>query len=241
MPVSFPLTFTARNLVERTLKLLGVCAQGETPSSAELKDGWVTLNELVDGWATQRLIIYTTARNTALTLVAGTATYTIGPVSADVIAARPVFDPIVSLLIDSVEYGLAPLNDTEYAAASQKSQSGQPYAVHYDHSFGATGAGQIIFYPTPDAAYSVVLYLPQALTAFADLNTDYSFPAGYARALRYNLALELAPEYGKQVDPIIERKALESIRDIKSANLQVDVLQSDYPMRGGRYNILTDC
>src|SRR6187200_1131218 len=99
MPVAFPLTFTARNLVERTLKLLGVVAQGETPSSPELSDGWKALNELVDAWATQRLIIYTVQRNTALSLVSGTASYTIGPVSADLIAARPVFDPTVSLLI----------------------------------------------------------------------------------------------------------------------------------------------
>ena len=51
--------------------------------------------------------------------------------------------------------------------------------------------------PVPDAALTITLVHDEAFTALASVSTSLSFPPGYERALRYALAVELAPEFGK--------------------------------------------
>ena len=52
-------------------------------------------------------------------------------------------------------------------------------------------------------------------------------PPGYSRALRYNLALEWAPEFGKPVDQTILMVANESKAEIKRQNTQPVYMVSD--------------
>jgi hypothetical protein len=55
--------------------------------------------------------------------------------------------------------------------------------------------------PVPSAADTLVLYTWQQLSRFAATSDTFDLPPGYARAIRYNLALELAPEYGFRFQP----------------------------------------
>ena len=61
--------------------------------------------------------------------------------------------------------------------------------------------------------------------------TPVSLAAGYARALRTNLAVELAPEFGRQVDVLIVQQARESLADVKRAN--VAIVEIGLPARDG--------
>jgi hypothetical protein len=74
------------------------------------------------------------------------------------------------------------------------------------------------------------------------LVTPVDLLPGYARALRTNLALELAPEWGRVVDPTVERQARESLADVKRANLPYTEIGIDAALTGcgPTYNILTD-
>lgn len=88
---------------------------------------------------------------------------------------------------------------------------------------------------------SIVLYTPTALTQFADFATQYTFPPGYAKAIRYNLALELAPELGIAVPPEVMRNAALSLGDLKRANHQPLEARFDRGLVGrGAYDILSD-
>ena len=80
--------YTAGDQINRALRLLGVLAEGETPSAATSQDALVALNQMIDSWSIERLAVFCTQDQT-LTWPAGLITRTLGP-SGDFIGLRPV-------------------------------------------------------------------------------------------------------------------------------------------------------
>src|SRR6188474_3689472 len=97
-------TITPRSLIVGVFRLLGITAQGEDPSSAELLEAFDRLNELIDAWSTQRLTMRVTTRAT-YPIVAGQATYTIGPAGTiptpDWTGERPTAIEAVAWLLET--------------------------------------------------------------------------------------------------------------------------------------------
>jgi hypothetical protein len=241
-------TVTARSLLVGVFRLLGITAQGEEPSAAELLEGFGRLNELVDAWATQRLTMQVTTR-TEYALVSGQASYTIGPaaLTPDWTGARPEFVDAVTLVLASstpdTEIPLSPLTTAAYQAIAQKAmENALPTAWYYEPTMPV---GTFTFWPVPDtAANAVAVYAPQTLAQFATLTTEYVMAPGYTTAIRYNLAKMIAPEYGKALTAEIAVGAVESLGDIKRLNVPMMDLALDPGLlpRTGRYgyNIYTD-
>lgn len=78
--------------------------------------------------------------------------------------------------------------------------------------------GTIYFYQNPSGAGELHLFSDRILTDFAALTTDVRMPPGYARALKRNLARDLAPEYGVAWTSQHEKLAREAYDNIKSLN-----------------------
>jgi hypothetical protein len=79
----------------------------------------------------------------------------------------------------------------------------------------------------------------QTLDEVSSVATDIYFPLGYLRAFRYNLACELAPEFGVEPSPQVQRIAMTSKRNIKRINFPGDLMAIPYPIVATRqrYNI----
>lgn len=56
------------------------------------------------------------------------------------------------------------------------------------------------------ATYSAPTFTPSAVFQFPDKTTPISLPAGVDRALQLALSVELAPQYGKQASPDVQRQ-----------------------------------
>jgi hypothetical protein len=86
------------------------------------------------------------------------------------------------------------------------------------------------------------LYVPTALTQFADLTTAYTFPPGYEEALRYQLSLRLAQEFGAEITGALATLASDSLANIKRVNISQETLGIDPALSasGGKYNWRTD-
>jgi hypothetical protein len=93
-------------------------------------------------------------------------------------------------------------------------------------------------WPKPSAANKVVLYSMKALTAFATADTAVSLPNGYLRALRYNLAIEMAPEFGREPSALVVTAAQESKEVIKRMNIKPGLLAANDLTSRKPYNIL---
>ncbi len=51
---------TAGEQINGALRLLGVLAEGETPSSETSQDALMALNQMIDSWNTERLAVFST-------------------------------------------------------------------------------------------------------------------------------------------------------------------------------------
>lgn len=207
------------NLISSSLRLIGVLASGETASGAEAADGLDILNDMIDSWNTERLMVFTIQRQ-VFSLTSGVQDYTMGT-GGDFNVDRPARIEragIISLTNPSqpLELPIDYLTDAQWQNIPVKNiQSALSTKVWDDQNFPLRG---LHYWPIPNTAIDATLYTWTALTQFADLVTDYTFPPGYAKALRYNLALDLAPEYGREVPASVAAQAVLSKAAIQSLN-----------------------
>lgn len=236
------MTRTGLQVITDALKLIGVVAGHEVPTSAEQTDSFARLNELIDSWGTHAATLLVSRRD-VVPLVIGQQTYTIAPTGADILLPTPIDLDDVSYVVagtPSIEVFLEWGTAAAYVGTAQKSLAGAvPQLVNYTRTHSA---GELWVWPVPSAAGSLVLYWQEPLQSFPDLVTPVSLAAGYARALRCNLAMELSSEFGRVLDPVVERAARDSLADIKRANVQLVEIGIDPALTGGGggYDITTD-
>ncbi|HYM35999.1 MAG TPA: hypothetical protein VET48_11415 [Steroidobacteraceae bacterium] len=239
------LQLSALDIINSALRLIGVLATGEIPSNDEAQDALITLNQMLDSWDTERLTIFTIQRN-LFNLVPGKASYTLGT-GGDFNIPRPErIQPITILNLSNplqpLELPIAILNELQFAAIPVKNiQSALPQNVYPDYGFPLN---TLTYWPVPSVVVQTGLYSWALLQKFPDLVAQFSFPPGYFKAIRYNLALELAPEFGvQQIDPLVVGNAALAKGNIKSANSPNVVASVDRALvspKGGNYNWITD-
>lgn len=233
-------------MVTNAMLLMGAIASGETPTPAELSDGLSRMNELIDNWSLQDLTALVNERH-VFPVVAGQQVYTLGPAGSDfIVANRPSQLTNVGLLLNtaspSVEIPCALLTDDQWAIMGIKELSITLFtAVYYNQT---SPAGTITLWPIPNTAQNdLVIYYDSILAQFANLTQSYTLPAGYAKALRYNLAVELSPEFGRQISEVVMMTAAASLRQLKAANVKMSDLEIDPALShssANNYNVLTD-
>jgi hypothetical protein len=241
------LTVTSLDLISSALRLIGVLASGEPASASDASDSLMILNQMVDSWQAERLMIYTIAITT-FSLVVGQQTYTLGA-GGDFNTARPARIENYTIINLSnpampLELPLISLTDSEWAAIPVKNiPSSLPRNVYNDGSFPLSN---LSYYPIPNINVNANIYAWQPLSQFVDLSsTQYSFPPAYLRAIRYNLAVDLAAEFpgNPQSLPIVSQIAVQSKAVIKSFNTPILDLRCDEALnssKSGKYNIFTD-
>jgi hypothetical protein len=83
-------------------------------------------------------------------------------------------------------------------------------------------------YPRPTRDLEWHFISVEKLNQPATLATQMLFPPGYLRAFTYNLAMEIAPEYGIEPSAQVQRIAMTSKRDLKRINNPDDVMSMPY-------------
>lgn len=230
---------TVRDLIKGSLRLIGAVATGETPSADEQSDALSALNDMLDSWSTNKLIVYGITKE-KFSLVSGTGSYTIGS-SGTFNTSRPMKLETATIEDQTnspyIEFPLQIMSEEQWAEIRVKDMlSTVPTKIFLNDDFPLS---TVYLWPAPGAANKLVLYSWKPITSFAAVTTSISFPPGYSRALRYNLAVELAPEYGKSVAPEIAAVASESKANIKRMNIKPHFLYCDGDsISKNRFNIL---
>lgn len=229
---------TARDIVTRSLKLIGVVADGETPTAQELSDGLGSLNDMLDSWSNDNVIIpYHTIEEFSLT--AGKSRYSIGS-SGDFDTIRPIEINKISYKDSSgFEIFLDKLTVEKWAEVRIKSiESSIQNCFYVENTYPHD---YINFYPVPNSTNSIVIYSQKPLMSFSDLNTELTLPPGYSKAIRYNLAIEVAPEYGKEPNVFVLNGSSDSLKKIKNKNRRPRYIKQDLAVRAksGNFNYYT--
>ena len=232
---------TASDLIKGSLRLVGAIASGETPSADETADALSSLNRMLGSWSNEGLAVYSYVRE-VFTLIASQGKYTMGS-AGDFNTTRPVAIAEASASDASpvYEYKVQILNVQEWAEITNKTI--QATYVQKIYVEGTYPLENINVWPVPNVASSLILYSHKELTSFALAGDTVSLPPGYEEALIYNLAVRLAPEYGKTLGPEIISIASESKANIKRTNTKPVLMKSDAFGLYGRasrrgYNIL---
>lgn len=229
----------AHFLVDRSLRLLEQIGSGETPTDDEYADALLVLSDLIDSWRNEKLMCYAMQEET-LTLSAGDPSYTLGG-PGDSGNERPVTIDRAWIVDGDISYEVAAMNESEYAAIPAKTtQSNWPDRFLYRPSMSN---GTLIVYPVPDATRTMKLLTRSVVTAPLLSTANVTVPPGWSRAISYNLAVELAPEYGVSVPPAVAKGAVESLASIKRANRYAQpsrvATELGAMFAGGRGNILS--
>lgn len=232
---SAPYTSTD-NIINGALRLIGVLAEGETPSPETSADALMALRQMIDSWSIERLSVYCT-QTQDFVWPANEASQTIGP-TGDFIGVRPVsIDPSTYFTSGELSYGLTFLNQDQYNGIAQKGvTSTYPQVCYVSNTFPNM---TLTVYPVPEQDLTWHIVSVQALAQPAALATTLYFPPGYLRAFRYNLACELAPEFGVEPSAQVMRIAMYSKRNLKRINNPNDLLAMPVPLlpRNGRFDI----
>ena len=224
---------TVGDLIRSAMRKIGVLAAGEPLPANEGDDAKQVFTQMVDAWSLESLLIPVVSVVTKQ-LITGVSEYTIG-IYPDVTipdnhieTARPE-KILASFIRDaySTDYPQEVIDVTTFSRISRKTNGSRPSRFYNRKGWPLN---TILFESLPYADETLHLEMVQPLSGYlstASLTDVINLPPGYEQVLIFNLAILLAPEWGKDVTPVIATMAMEGKSRIKRANVRTLVLGMD--------------
>jgi len=215
---------TANTIIESAFKLLGVLGVGTNLEASEYADALNVLNDMIDSWNLKSLLVYQVTMNT-FPFVNGQQVYTLGP-GGNFDMTRPN-----NIERASITYGTSgktleiPLEMIDVEGWQnipvKQTPSSYPTMMYTDTGFPLNS---LYFWPIPSDNCSLILYCWEQMPELTDLTSVVSLPPGYYKALKYNLAVELAPMFDRTPSDVVVKIALMSKSDINDINAETPLM-----------------
>ena len=216
-------TLTRNDIIKGALRNLTVIAQGETPSASDIADGAEALNALIKQWQTEgcKLWLYDEEE---LSLTANSQSYTIGS-GGNLDTTKPI--EIMSARYhyntSGIDIPMTALSRDEYFDLPLKSSPGVPLNYYPDYQTG----DYVYFYIWPiitsATSDTIKMTLKTEVEDFDSASNDADFPKEWLRALKFNLAVDLAPEYGREAGQTLVALAVSSKQMVKDWDREKNV------------------
>lgn len=227
-----PSPVTVYDLLVKSMRLVNIIAVAETPDAEEINDALYVLQDMLEAWQIESLAVWPVP-TVSFNLVSGQRTRTIGPSGNFNVTPRP--DKIPSAyttyqgvdidveVIDQYTYNLIPLKDMSAPIVER-----MLYIPDWP-------LGILTFWPVPSANNPIVLTYTGdgARPGIVSLTDMCNWPPGYSRAVRYNLATQLAPEYGRFITTEVSEIARVSKGKLKVTNWQAKIMRVDPLLQDG--------
>ena len=227
------MTTTAGDQINGALRLIGQLAEAETPTAATFQDALTALNQMIDSWNTERLAVFST-QDQVFSWPPNVLSRTLGP-TGDFVGNRPILLDDSTYFIDTasgISYGIKIINQQQYDGIAVKTvTSTYPQVIWINMNYPNI---DMYVYPKPTKVLEWHFISVEEITQPALLSTTLAFPPGYLRAFKYNLACEIAAEFGVEPSPQVQRIAMTSKRNLKRINNPDDVMSIPYAIVGTR-------
>ena len=219
---------TTRDLVTKAMRKAGILGRAESPTADEVNDGVSDLNNMLGSWSNDSLNIVARAWE-SFTLQSGVASYNIG-INQTFNTARPLKLVDAYYLIGGTSYPLSIIDDESYNAITFKGLNSLPDSISYDNGYPV---GILRLYPVPASDYTIHILTEKPLTEFT-VDQELDLAPGVERAIIYNLAGEMAPEYEVALPPEVIRNAALSLKQVHT---QIERARGkDWEVSGGGAN-----
>lgn len=224
---------TPYRLINYAYKDAGILSSGDVADSAQLAEGTNRLNDIITLWMTQGLKLWTQV-DQSITLVAGTATYLLGPGGA-ILPTKPA-RVLQGYYLDSSSgrRPIYPLSWDEWLRLSQVTQRGQisQYFVNKQRA-----NLEVSFWLVPDATAATGtahLLVQQQVTNFTGLNDTMDFPPEWFIALRWGLADDLTTGQPTEIVSRCSNKAMSYRTALEDWDIEDTSTRFQPDSRGGQ-------
>lgn len=232
---------TALQMATSALRKIGEYSTGETLGGDVTADALAVMNTMLESWSLERLMCYQ-VKEESFSLSDSVPSYTIGS-GATFNTDRPtkIVDPCFIRDSSNLDSPLQIIDAAAYGRIVQKNIDGTyPGYLFYDQGYTSSGYGTITLYPEPQAGLTLYINSWKQLQNFSTLTTDLSMPPGYRRAIEFNLAVEMASEFGRDPPKSVLVTAIQSKAVLKSLNTPDSMMRLDVAIAGHvSPNILT--
>lgn len=215
---------TVRTIIDSSLRLIGVTKS--TPQ--QYKDALYALNTMLSNWNTDVNMIPNKVR-TVYNLVPNYSVFTLGPSGFFTADQAPVKVEAAAFIDSSLgddEFDLTVNNDEagiELTPASLTSTHPTDLIVSYTFPDVT-----LTLWPVPTKTLQLVLYTWATFTVYSDLTDVFDLPTGWESAVRYALALELAPEYGREPSQFVITEAIRSKLAVRRYCIRTEDIQAPF-------------
>lgn len=216
-------------------------------SNAELQDGLIFLNELIDQWAARDCYAYTTTFRT-FSFTPGHQPYLVGPglAAPDFLAfQRPTSIKSANVILNisnpPVDVPIRLRDRAWWAEERVKGiQSNIPTDLYYEPDYPN---GQLFFWPVANYPYGLRLEVNITLLQFQTLDDTFLAPQAYQAALTLTLAERLSDIWGTEPPPNLARRALKARDALQSNNDRAPRISSadwgTFSRPSGDFNYMT--
>jgi hypothetical protein len=233
---------TVGDIIRSSFKKIGVLAGGEAMPADEGADALSTFQMMISAWSNETLMIPLSTVITH-TLMPQYSEYTIGiydgvlPIPDNHIeTVRPqAYLSTFIRSVDGADYPVKTMTQDMWTRISRKDTVSRPSRMYIRDGYPMD---TLLLSSAPYENEVLHLQIQQPLEGFIQNNAlvdTLIVPSGYEQALIYNLAIELAPEYGKQVDQIVFGMAQKSKANIKRMNANIPRLRVDKGLTPSRH------
>jgi hypothetical protein len=196
---------TRNDVIEASLRLLGVLEEGAQPTAQAIENASMVLNMLLKDWMTDGIKLWTT-HEIIVPLVNNQTSYTIGPASGnDIIGDKPLrliqaFLRNISVT-PNVDLPMTIISEQEYNILGAKKNTGTINTVFYKPYLNH---GELKVFLTPNAStvanYELHMNVQKPIQDITSANQTFDFPQEWYQCLRWGLAAELVGDYGLPLD-----------------------------------------
>ena len=190
---------TVNDIIKRALRKCGI---RDVTDTTKLTEAMNALNDMLESWEG---ILHYAPTEESFTLTAGTESYTIGS-GGDFDTVRPI-ELLSAFIRDSsgVDYPVdVTLTKQEYDDIADKDASNRPDKLYYAPE---NPLGKIYFNYAPSSAETFHLASFKPYTAYTATTDTINEPTSYEKAMVFNLAVDLAPEYNITLNPTVVQQA----------------------------------
>ena len=196
------------DLIHSSMRLIGAIAAGELLETTELQDALVTLNQMLSSWNTEGASLV--GRQRLLVPISGTNSYPLPQRPVKIEAASASINGVDSApeIVDSPGWEAIPVPEKQMQSIFIRK-------LYCDYLYPNATA---YIWPTPRLSGTLELWIYAVMAQFVNLTDTIDLPQGYEAGLRFNLAVCLAPEYGRPIDQTV----LANAQNFKASLVQLN-------------------